>query len=242
MKIVEMKVGYDLDKVLSGEVSVTSTDMITGVHIKSDVELLPSERRQFEADLAEVIHKHFIANKRIGEIELRKRKYLVSDVVEFLSRIKDRCSCQDAYLKLSNYDTALHKQLVSGEIKELSRQYILSTDTLNIWDIKELDSRLEEIKVQTSINSDSVSGAAIRHVLLDVLGMTITECRATLGHRYYALDLLFREDWEDTLFPLNGLMVYLRGLNSELEDELSKLMVAYTKENPPINGTRTISI
>lgn len=231
MKMVELLVGYDMEKLYSGEISPCSTDMITDIHIKSDDELTPSERRQFEVELSDLIHKHFVTNKRRLEQEILKRQYSVKELHAFYIDYVDRGREEDFYCGLSGGVEDFLVKLKSGEIEKLSRSFILATGVFSEHLLDRFDRFERSIRSKISIQEESVSAEAIRHVLTNMLGLTEPECLVLFGRfATYSMGGVFVHRY-NTLIPLSKFEHIFTCLNYP-QDVLISAMVKYTKDHP----------
>ncbi|AEV89462.1 hypothetical protein OBP_025 [Pseudomonas phage OBP] len=231
MKMVELLIGYDMEKVYSGDISIGSTDMVTDIHVKSDDELTSSERRQFETELSELICKHFVNNKRINEHDLLKRQYLVKDVLEYAVNYSGMLTEEEVYTNLSGGDPKLLKKFMTGEIPTVSRTYLFSYCGFSYSWLDKFESSLNTVKSNLVIKEEQVSSAAIRHVFMDILGMSSDECLSMLKrHNRWSSHDIFIEDY-DYLVPLSEIQNMFYGLDRS-RDQLVALMVNYTKDHP----------
>ncbi|QBZ70832.1 hypothetical protein pETSU_251 [Edwardsiella phage pEt-SU] len=230
MKMVELLVGYDMEKLYSGEVSPVSTDMITDIHIKSDDELTPSERRQFETELSDLIHKHFVTNKRRLEQELLKRQYNVKELRIFYTDYMEYRE-DDFYHCLARGSENFLAKLKSGEVEKLSRSFILATGILSEHTLDQFDRFAKSVQSKISVQEESVSTEAIRTCLNNMVGLTEPECLVLFG-RFGTIGMsgAFVHHY-NRLVPLAEIEYAFRDLNFP-QDVLIAAMIKYTKDHP----------
>lgn len=237
MKMVELLIGYDMEKLYSGKVSSQSTDMVTDIHIASDDELTPSERRQFETELSELICKHFVMNKRRLEQDLSKRQYNVKELIVFYVDYLVQGSEDQFYYDFNRWPENFTDKLKSGEIENLSRNFILSTGLFKEQHLDQFDNFLESIKSKIKIQKELVSTPAIRHVLVNMVGLSEEESLALFGSRgQLRVGGAFVYHY-DMLVPLNEIEYALERLNYPL-DALVSAMIKYTKDHPIVDPTQ----
>lgn len=187
MKMVELLVAYDMEKVFSGEVSIKSVDMITDIHVKSDDELTLSQRREFETEFSELIRKHFIVNRKDAEQDKLKRRYLISDLVWFMTNYITLGSKLEAYEYIARDDKNFLDAILDGRITTVSYSYILGVDGFNVNTLEKFEDMLSNIKREILINDQYISTDSVKYILTDVMGMTSDECHALFGKEYSSL-------------------------------------------------------
>lgn len=231
MKMVELLVGYDMEKLYSGEVSPYSTDMITDIHIASDDELTPSERRQFETELSDLICKHFITNKRRLTQELLKRQYNVKELCTFYVDYILSGSEDEFYHRLSRGSEDFRTKLKSGEVEKLSRSFILAAGVLGEHALDQFDHHLNSVRCRISVREESVSTSAIRHVMTNMLGLSEPECLILFGmYATHSMAGAFVHHYH-SLVPLDEIEHVLKQLDYP-QDILIAALVKYTKDHP----------
>lgn len=231
MKMVELLIGYDMEKVYSGEVPMSGTDMVTDIHISSDDELTPSERRQFETELSQLIRKHFVTNERRLEQELLKRQYNVKDLLIFYVDYAECGREEEFYSGISGGVEEFIAKLKSGEIEKLSRSFILATGVFSEHLLEQFDRHHKTVIAKISVQEESVSTSAIRHVLSNIVGLTEPEYLLMFG-RFggYSMGrgVILNHNY---LVPLSEVEHKLKYLNYPYH-ELIAAMVKYTKDHP----------
>lgn len=231
MKMVELLVGYDMEKLYSGEVGPYSTDMITDIHIASDDELTPSERRQFETELSELICKHFITNKRRLEQELLKRQYSVKELCTFYVDYIDSGSEDEFYHSLSRGSEDFRAKLKSGEVEKLSRSFLLAAGVLGEHALDQFDRHVNSIRSRISVKEELVSTSAIRHVMTNMLGLTEPECLVLFGmYATHSMAGAFVHHYH-RLVQLDEIEHVLKRLDYP-QDMLIAALVKHTKDHP----------